>query len=277
MRTITVCAEPQATELLELSRQLARELGLEAGCHGDMLLMVGAQGLGLRMGTADHELSGGRDVRVELEQVRAAGGLKAQPLARALGLGKGRPAPLVLDCTAGLGKDAWLAALFGCRVICVERNPAVFALLRDGLRRMNRHNPEAVQRVLPCRADGLELLHRLHSQTLAHALPACAVGSGSGFPLPEQPDTIFLDPMFPGADRRKTKEKKAMRLVRETVGHGDGAGALLQAALHCAAARVVLKLPLKADSPTSVPPTTVYKGKGLKYEVYLPAVAGRTD
>lgn len=273
-RNVTIHADPAHPRLRERALALGRELGLAVGDGGDMLLAVSDMGLGLRMVRGDEELTGGRDVRVELEHIRAEGGLKAQPLARALGMGKGRPAPLVLDCTAGLGKDSWLAALFGCRVLSVEQDPVVFALLRDGLERVTRVSPGVGQRVAAFLGDGLTLLRQTAESGLTNALTACAaqhLPPGWDPELPAVPDVVYLDPMFPGADKRKTKEKKAMRMVRQLAGGGEGADRLLQAALHSGAGRVVLKLPLKAASPGSLPPSTSYRGKGLRYDVYIPA------
>ncbi len=41
----------------------------------------------------------------------------------------------VLFCCLGLGKDAFVMAYLGCHVTICERNPVVYALLRDGIQR----------------------------------------------------------------------------------------------------------------------------------------------
>ncbi|TMP13498.1 class I SAM-dependent methyltransferase, partial [Pseudoalteromonas ruthenica] len=43
--------------------------------------------------------------------------------------------PVVLDATAGLGRDGFVLASLGCKVILHERHPVVAALLYDGLKR----------------------------------------------------------------------------------------------------------------------------------------------
>ena len=53
-------------------------------------------------------------------------------LAKAVGLKKGA-CPDVIDCTAGLGRDAFVLASLGCRVVMLERVTVVHALLNDGL------------------------------------------------------------------------------------------------------------------------------------------------
>ena len=65
--------------------------------------------------------------------------LRRELLARAVGF-KGQPLD-VIDMTAGLGRDAMVLALLGCRVTAIESHPVVFELLEDGLRRAGR-DPE---------------------------------------------------------------------------------------------------------------------------------------
>ncbi len=70
-----------------------------------------------------------------------------QPLARAVGLGRGgadRP-PRILDATAGLGADTWTLAALGARVLAVERHPVLHALLADGLARARRAASDTVR------------------------------------------------------------------------------------------------------------------------------------
>lgn len=68
---------------------------------------------------------------------RKFGGGKGQSIAKAVGLNKGAT-PIVLDGTAGLGRDAFVLASLGCKVQMVERHPVVAALLDDGLARQNK-------------------------------------------------------------------------------------------------------------------------------------------
>ena len=46
-----------------------------------------------------------------------------------------RPGRHVVDCTAGLGVDAFLMAANGCTVTLLERSPVLALLLADALRR----------------------------------------------------------------------------------------------------------------------------------------------
>ena len=53
-------------------------------------------------------------------------------LGRAVGVGKKHPL-LVLDATAGLGRDGFVLADLGCEVILCEREPVIAELLRAGM------------------------------------------------------------------------------------------------------------------------------------------------
>ncbi|MGL4755264.1 MAG: class I SAM-dependent methyltransferase, partial [Aeromonadaceae bacterium] len=63
---------------------------------------------------------------------RKFGGGRGQSIAKAVGLKSGAN-PSVVDATAGLGRDAFVLASLGCRVLMLERSPVVAALLQDGL------------------------------------------------------------------------------------------------------------------------------------------------
>ena len=54
-------------------------------------------------------------------------------IARAVGLKPGRPAPRVVDATAGLGRDAFLLAVLGCQVTALERCAALHQALESAL------------------------------------------------------------------------------------------------------------------------------------------------
>ena len=68
------------------------------------------------------------------EQRRRISAGRKQLLARAAGLQK-HPAPLLLDATAGLGRDGFTLAWLGARVTMLERHPQIAALLQDAHRR----------------------------------------------------------------------------------------------------------------------------------------------
>lgn len=169
------------------------------------------------------------------------------PIFKAVGVKNGER-PRVLDCTAGLGSDSWLLAAAGCQIACIERQSMVHALLADGLARARLQKPEIAARItlLPCQS-ALTALENWREVWL--------------------PDTIYLDPMFPG--QRKTAEKKAMKVLRLLAGDDADDDALLAPARALATRRVTVKRPAQAPHLAGVKPQLVFEGKGFRFDVYL--------
>jgi len=167
-------------------------------------------------------------------------------LATALGLKK-HPDPLVLDATAGLGRDSVLAAALGCHVVACERSPVVALLLRDALVRADNGGlRELASRVDVRDADAREVLATLE----------------------ERPDVILVDPMFP--ERGKAaKAQKEMQLLQRLLGPDEDTEALLDAALEHALRRVVVKRPPHAPPVGDRKPSFAVEGKSARYDVYV--------
>lgn len=249
----------------ELSLPIAKgfrdphELHLVIDAHGRLCLRVNPEA-GNNPATPDEirALSGGHDVCVDLlsiDTTSSAGRAINTPFFRALGVRKGEPRrPRVLDATAGLGEDAWLLASAGCQVVCLERNPIVHALLRDGLRRALAEPPlQASQR----QQGTIGLRH----DSILQQGGCWTKGPAEAF------DVVYLDPMFPTG--RRAVERKPMRVLRHLVGDDDDAQALWQAAMQIPARRVVVKRPRKAPLLGDVPPTLSQQGKALRYDIYI--------
>lgn len=174
-------------------------------------------------------------------------------LGRAVGVGR-KPALSVVDATAGLGRDSFVLADLGCRVLLCERAPVMAALLESGLAR--------------ARGDGDPWLAGVAARMHLHAGDARALGA-----LPDT-DVIYLDPMFP--DRGKSAAvKKDMALFQRLLESGaSGAGEddsehLLVWALDQAVARVVVKRPLKAAPLAGRKPSHQLQGKAVRFDVYV--------
>lgn len=175
-------------------------------------------------------------------------GLK-QPLARAIGVKSRTDGLYVVDCTAGLGRDAFLLALLGCRVALLERCAIVHALLSDGLSRAS----SALQATHPGK---LTLIHQdacAYLETLEHA---------------DYPDVIYLDPMYPQRDR-SALNRKDMRMLRGLVGGDDDASGLLSKALTRGQRRVTVKRPRLAPAITGPSPTFHIEAKTTRFDVYM--------
>ena len=224
---------------ISLAAELKLPLVVEDGAGFDLLLVVAEEGLELR----ETGCGAAGPVRADFgcfgdAAYRRATTSRRQPIARAVGLKRGRPT--VVDATAGLGRDTMVLAFLGCAVTAVERSPILGVMLRDGLERaaQEAEGQGELERVLRNRirliiGDAREVLTQLPAQ--------------------EAPEVVYLDPMFP--PKKKTAlPKKEMRVLRRLVGDDPDAGMLLETARRVARARVVVKrtphAPLLAPAPT---------------------------
>ncbi len=172
-----------------------------------------------------------------------------QPLARAAGLTRDIT-PSIVDATAGLGRDAFLLASLGAKVILIERSAKMHELLAEGLER--------------AAAEGGRYAETTARMTLLHG-DSCIL-------LPElKPQVVLVDPMHPPRGN-SALVKKEMRQIREIVGTDPDAEKLMQVALEVARNRVVLKWPLRAGLLAGVPkPSHQILGKSTRYDVFVKA------
>ena len=270
---VVVCAS--AAEYLDTARAQAGALGLPLAADpaegdsasGGLALILDERGWTL----LDPARGGAGSVRCDLLEGALGARLRVQlrpslegrgasgegRLARALGLRR-HPAPSVLDATAGLGRDAVLAAALGCDVVACERSPIVALLLRDGLARAAAD---------PALAP---LVARVHVEVADARAVLAALPEAALFPE-GRPDVVLLDPMFP--ERRKSARAKGeMQLLQMLLGAppaGEDAR-LLEAALAGARRRVVVKRPVHAPAIAGVrAPDLEVPGRAARYDVYV--------
>lgn len=250
---IGVCPALPDEQLRARVRALSAELNLptvakdSGGC--DLLLVVTDGGLQLcetgrgAAGAVTVDFTvGGQNTR------RLATVSRRQPLALAVGMKKGNR--IVLDATAGLGRDALALASLGCTVIAVERSAILGAMLRDALERAAAV-PAAAEmmrgELTVIIGDATEILSDMSAQ--------------------EAPDVIYLDPMYEPSGK-SALPKKEMRILRRLVGDDSDAASLLEAARRVARDRVVVKRTPRAAALGSAP-TMSYRRKLVRYDVYL--------
>ena len=178
---------------------------------------------------------------------RLHGGGRSQALARAVGLKKKR-CPMVVDATAGLGRDAFVLASLGCKVRLVERSAILHALLADGMRRA-RHDAEISA-----------IMARM---TLTHG--DCLQLNGADL----QAEVIYLDPMYPHRSK-SSLVKKEMRLTRALVCHDPDADLLLDWAFPRRPQRIVVKRPKGAPFLGNKKPPLIIKNKQSRFDIYFP-------
>lgn len=156
--------------------------------------------------------------------------------------------PLVIDATAGLGRDSFLLAAAGFRVRLFESNPVVAALLRDGLERAGRSPDLAaiIARMELVVGDALDLLPL----------------------LTQGPEVIYLDPMFPPRSKA-AKVKQDLQLLQLLDRRDQDPIALLRAALTIRARKTVVKRPLKGAPLAGPAPSYTLRGKAIRFDVYV--------
>jgi 16S rRNA (guanine1516-N2)-methyltransferase len=178
--------------------------------------------------------------------------LKKELLAKALGV-KPRDNPVIIDATAGLGRDSFILASLGFKVTMLERSPVLFNLLTDALKRAAQDPVMApvIARLTLVQADAISWL------------------SSPTFKQAYHPDVIYLDPMFP--ERQKSaSSKKEMVFLQELLGTDKDTEELFKAAFACGTPRIVVKRPRLAESIASwIKPNFSLEGKSSRFDVYI--------
>ena len=179
---------------------------------------------------------------------RLFGGGKGQTIAKAVGLNK-NSSPIILDATAGMGKDAFVFASLGAEVLLMERSPISAALLTDALHRasMDDSISEIIERMSFVFADAREL---------------------NSIQLEKIPDVIYLDPMFPHR-KKSALVKKEMLAFQSLIGDDIDSHELLNVCLQIAKKRVVVKRPIKAPFLDNKKPTLSMKMKKHRFDIYI--------
>ncbi|MEY8119795.1 class I SAM-dependent methyltransferase [Falsihalocynthiibacter sp. BN13B15] len=175
------------------------------------------------------------------------GGGRGQDLAKAMGLRAGKT-PIIIDATAGLGRDSFLLASLGAQVTMIERSEKMHALLTDGMERAASEGGqlrEIIGRMTLMKGDAKDLIPELSGEA------------------------ILIDPMHPER-KNSALVKQDLRQVREIVGTDDDAADLVRLAIKHARKRVVLKWPAKADPIEGVQACShQIRGKTTRYDVFM--------
>ncbi len=182
---------------------------------------------------------------------RLFGGGRGQTIAKAVGLTK-TPPPVILDATAGMGKDAFVFASLGAKVILMERSPISAALLSDALQRaiLDEEISDIIKRMSLVYGD------------------ARLLGSDKGVELNENPDVIYLDPMFPHR-KKSALVKKEMLAFQSLIGDDIDSDELLDVCRKLAKKRVVVKRPINAPYLDNQKPSLSMNMKKHRFDIYL--------
>ena len=149
---------------------------------------------------------------------------------------------VIIDATAGFGRDALILSSLVERVILIERVPWVSALLEDGLENSREQLPYLSSTQVICCDSKKYLLN-----------------------LKTKPDAIYLDPMF--EKMGKSKAKREVQALRDlTIQSNEDE--LLKVALKKAKDRVVVKRHKKVKNLSGLKPTFSLTGRVVRYDVY---------
>ena len=182
-----------------------------------------------------------------LKRMAGAAHERRQPLAKAVGIGRGCGS--VLDATAGFGLDAQMFAAWGCRVTATERSPVLAALWERALLKVND------------RPEIKKILKDLHF--FGGDARDLMTNTAESF------DVVYLDPMYPERKRKSVAVKKEMQIFRRLVGDDQDAGELFEKSRSKAVQRVVVKRPKHAPWVAPVEPSFQVKGTTVRFDVYL--------
>lgn len=251
--TPTIAISTTETTLIDQARQLAAQLRLDfvdnPHTHSySYLLILTPTHLALQK-TDDKKLKpfyidflSGK-IRYRYQQASRRNEL----LAKALGVSP-KEQPMIVDATAGMGRDSFILASLGYNVTMLERSPIVHALLSDALARAQQA-PEVASI-----ANRLSIIHIDAIHWLQHP--------------PKTPDVVYLDPMFP-EKQKSASSKKEMVILQDLLGGDPDASQLFIAAQTCGAKRIVVKRPRLAEKIVDQEPNFTLSGNSSRFDIYL--------
>lgn len=150
-----------------------------------------------------------------------------------------------IDATAGLGEDSLLLAAAGFDVNLYERNPVIFELLCDTVRRAALH-PELS-----------EIVSRMH---IFNEDSITVMNNTSQYP-----DIVLLDPMFP--ERQKSSlVKKKLQVIQELELPADDEVQLMLAAINARPQKLIIKRPPKGPYLAGIKPDHSLNGKAIRFD-----------
>lgn len=153
----------------------------------------------------------------------------------------------VVDLTAGWGKDSYLLACQGRKILMLEYHPVIFHCLN----------------YLLTTAKEESTLHAPQQMSLQHI-------DSHSFLMQESTDSVdcfYLDPMFP-AHKSNARPGKDLQMLQQLT-HNQSIEQVFQLALKKDVQRVVVKRPLHAPFLDELKPDISYKEKTIRFDVYL--------
>lgn len=158
--------------------------------------------------------------------------------------------PVIIDATAGLGRDSFILANSGFNVIMLERSLIFYLLLQDALNRAKNNDTtaESAKKLKLIYADSIHWLQDI--------------------PANIRPDVIYLDPMYP-ARVKSAAVKKEMKLLQQLIHTDLDSESLFKVASTCANRRVVVKRSRLCAHISEQKPDFSLIGNSSRFDVYL--------
>ena len=230
-------AQHLAVDLLDMQQALVGEVGIFLTYRDGCLKLLDRQAL----------KKGGLTVDIDPRpgEQHSYPAPKKDLLAQAVG----KKTICIVDATTGWAQDSLALFRMGYQMSCIERSPIMAALIQDGFERLAQKDWVQNRQLTPPTlwvGNAIELLSN----------------------LPEKPDCIYLDPMFPQKRKQSAATRKSMAILRDILGDDLDRQALFDSAMQASGRRVVVKSPDYAE-PLGGKPSESYQGKLLRYDVYL--------
>lgn len=145
----------------------------------------------------------------------------------------------LVDASLGLAKDALHLIFLGAKIEGFERNPSVFLMLMDALKRVKN----------PSLKDLLFDSFKINFGELKHTAPV-----------------IYFDPMFP-EKKKSALPKKEMQLFQKVLGHDEDQKLKALELKNLSSQRLIIKRPTWAP-PLLEKPNYTIETKLVRFDVY---------
>lgn len=174
----------------------------------------------------------------------------SETLVRACGIKKNHEPLTIIDATAGYGKDGFVLACAGAKVILVERHPVMAALLENALKRFYESPIDSKNIDIQLCFSEAETFLKHHLNDFSSTLP----------------DVIYWDPMHP-VRQKSAQVKKDMAFLQRWIEPEIDPESLIALSLPYVKDRVVLKWPRKA-TPLKLKSNFLYEEKTVRFEIF---------
>ena len=246
-----------------------------------------------------------------IERCKIGGNPKSELVYKAIGYSSSQnrsqlSSHIVVDFTAGLGRDSTILALCGFqRVIMFEKNEILYQLLQDGLKqykiknedlsKRNQQHENAAKKMKNMPSDSLlnslylynidstdiSSIHKIFTNhvNVNHFDVNISNDSNTNSSNNKTDVSVYLDPMYPaGFVGKKSMVKKETQILHRLIGKHDNDNEedneqnnkkLFLNAINIATSKIVVKRPLKAKPLLDIKPHSVIEGSTQRFDIYF--------